>query len=225
MLLLGVDEAGRGCVIGPLIIVGVLVDAEGQVRLLEIGVRDSKLLTRSQREVLAPMIRDIALRVCIEEVSPSDIDEVVMKGRRLHKLNRLEARRMAAIVEELKPDVAVVDAADVRPERFKQHIIENLSSPLELVSEHKADENYPVVSAASIIAKVVRDRKVDGLKSTYGDFGSGYMGDRRTKEFLLNLARTCKDYPDFIRRSWKPARLAKRLGNTKQTRLDEKAKC
>ncbi|UCD96644.1 MAG: ribonuclease HII [Candidatus Bathyarchaeota archaeon] len=225
MLLLGVDEAGRGCVIGPLIIAGVLVDTEGQMKLLELGVRDSKLLSRSQREVIVPMIEEAALRICIQEVSPSDIDEVVMRGRRLHKLNRLEARRMATIVEKLRPDVAVVDAADVRPERFKQHILENLSSPLELVSEHNADRNYPIVSAASLIAKVDRDRKVARLKATYGDFGSGYMGDGKTKEFLLNLARTCKEYPDFIRCSWKPARLAKRLGKTKQIGLDEKVRC
>ncbi len=217
--ILGVDEAGRGCVMGPLVVAGVLIDERGQARLLELGVKDSKLLSRRKREHLAEEIRQIAINTHIIKLPPSEIDKAVSNRRKLHKLNRLEAKTMAMVIEALKPDIAIVDASDVLASRYGQHIEECLSFNVQVVSEHKADTNYPVVSAASIIAKVERDRNIDELKAQHGDFGSGYMSDPKTSTFLKALARRQAAYPNFVRRSWKPARVAKTNARMKQTRL------
>lgn len=116
---------------------------------------------------------------------------------------------MAKIIEALKPDVAYVDAADVLEERFKNHIQEGLSFKAKIVAEHKADRTYVVVSAASIIAKVERDREIAALIGEYGDFGSGYLADSRTMRFLRQWLQTHGEYPDCVRKSWKPAKQAK----------------
>ncbi len=221
MRVLGVDEAGRGCVIGPLVVAGVLVDERDQAKFLDLGVKDSKLLSRRRREQLAKEIRQIAFNTYVIEIPPAEIDKAVNTRRKLHKLNRLEAQTMARIIDELRPDVAIVDASDVLTDRYKQHILECLCFPVQVISEHKADKNYPVVSAASIIAKVERDRNIDALKARYGDFGSGYMTDAKTAVFLETLARIYDIYPDFVRRSWKPAKTAKADAKSKQMELQE----
>lgn len=219
MRILGVDEAGRGCVIGPLVIAGVLIDERSQLELLKLGVKDSKLLSRRQRELLAKEIKQIAIDTYMVKLLPAEIDKAVNSQRKLHKLNRLEARTMAEVIDALRPDVAIVDASDVLANRYKHHIKECLSFPVQVISEHKADRNYPVVSAASIIAKVERDCDIDKLKSQHGDFGSGYMADSKTAVFLETLARRSSVYPDFIRRSWKPAKAAKANAKMKQIKL------
>ena len=160
MLVAGIDEAGRGCVIGPLVVAGVAVQVENLQCLVELGVKDSKLLTAKKREALYPEILKLTVNHHIIKVPPAQIDKVVRSERRLHKLNRLEAQTMAKILEALKPDEAYVDAADVMAERFGNHIQECLKNKTKIVSEHKADLNYPIVSAASIIAKVERDREI-----------------------------------------------------------------
>jgi ribonuclease HII len=126
---------------------------------------------------------------------------------------------MAEMIERLEPDVAIVDAADVLSARFRCHIIELLSHPVQVISEHRADRNYPVVSAASIVAKVERDHHIDFLRNRFGDFGSGYMSDPKTKTFLEELAERCTTYPDFVRASWKPARIARANARMKQVKL------
>jgi ribonuclease HII len=65
------------------------------------------------------------------KLSPAEIDKVVERGRKLHRLNRLEAQAMAKVIEQLKPDIAYVDASDVLEERFKQHILEYLPFKVE----------------------------------------------------------------------------------------------
>jgi len=219
MKILGLDEAGRGCVMGPLVVGGVLIEEKRQSELARLGVKDSKLLSSVRREQLAEKIRQIALDTHIIKLFPAEIDKVVESRRRLHKLNRLEAQTMAKIIEELKPDIAIVDAPDVLTDRYKDHITECLSFSLQVISEHKADKNHPVVSAASIIAKVERDSSIEALKTKYGDFGSGYMSDPKTRAFLENLAAKQGEYPHFVRRSWKPAKTAKANAKRKQTRL------
>jgi ribonuclease HII len=219
--IMGVDEAGRGCVLGPLVVAGVLMHLESVSRLVELGVKDSKLLSPRRREFLAKEIKKVAVSTHTVELSPAEIDVAVNTRKRLFKLNRLEARAMAEAIQALKPDLAVVDASDVVAERFKHHIVECLDSPVHVISEHRADRNYPVVSAASIIAKVERDHIVDGLRTQHGDFGSGYMSDSKTVNFLRMLARESDEYPDFVRRSWKPARIAKAEAKWKQTPLVE----
>ena len=221
MRILGVDEAGRGCVMGPLVIAGVLIDESSQPKLLELGVKDSKLLSRRRREQLAKEIKQIAIDTHIVKLSPAEIDKAVNRRKKLYKLNRLEAKTMAKVIEALRPDVAIVDASDVLADRYKQHITECLPFQVQVISEHKADKNYPVVSAASIIAKVERDHNIDMLKARYGDFGSGYMTDLKTTTFLKTLAKKYGKYPDFVRCSWKPAKTAKANAKMKQTKLYE----
>ncbi|MEM3703169.1 MAG: ribonuclease HII [Candidatus Bathyarchaeia archaeon] len=219
MLVAGVDDAGRGSIIGPLIIAGILIDEKDLPKLVQLGVKDSKLLSPSRRETLAVEIKRIAQKHAVVKLSPAEIDKVVEKGKKLHKLNRLEAQAMAKVIELLKPDVAYVDASDVLEERFKQQIIECLPLKVKIISEHKADRKYPVVSAASIIAKVERDREIAELKAKYGDFGCGYPTDSKTVEFLRLCLKSLGEYPEFVRKSWRPAKKIKIENNSWQTRL------
>lgn len=202
----GVDDAGRGPIIGPLVIAGVLI-AEHQGRdFSSIGVRDSKLLTPETRTQLAGKIRSLAAKVSLVQVEPKEIDEVVLHGKKFRKLNFLEAKLMAQVISELGPEEAYVDASDVKEERFKETILEFLPAELKkirIVSEHHADRTYPVVSAASIIAKVRRDEVAASLRREYGDFGSGYITDARTLDFLRDWRRTHDGYPPIVRLSWK----------------------
>jgi ribonuclease HII len=219
MSVAGVDDAGRGSVIGPLVIAGVLMKEEDLPKLVQLGVRDSKLLSPHRREKLALEIRRIVQRYSVIKLSPQEIDDVVEKGRKLHRLNRLEAQAMARVIDTLKPDMAYVDASDVLEERFKQHILEELPFKVEIVSEHKADRNYPIVSAASIIAKVERDEAIEELKRVHGDFGSGYPSDPRTISFLQYCLKKSGEYQDFVRKSWKPAKKAKSEAAARQAKL------
>ena len=219
MLVAGVDDAGRGSVIGPLVIAGILIDEKELSKLVQLGVKDSKLLSPSKRESLAIEIKRVAQKHVVIKLSPAEIDKVVEKGRKLHKLNRLEAQAMAKVIEILKPDIAYVDASDVLEERFKQQILEYLPFKVEIVSEHRADRKYPVVSAASIIAKVERDKAIAELKAKYGDFGCGYPTDPKTLEFLRRCLEDFKEYPEFVRKSWKPAKKIKLENSSQQTKL------
>ncbi|MFQ5758840.1 MAG: ribonuclease HII [Candidatus Bathyarchaeia archaeon] len=219
MRIAGVDDAGRGAVIGPLVIAGVLIEDKDLPRLTDMGVKDSKRLSSDKREFLAMKIKALAIERHVVKLSPEEIDKVVMTGRKLHRLNRLEAQTMAKVIEALKPEVAYVDASDVLADRFGRHIAEELSFKVKIVSEHKADEKYPVVSAASIIAKVERDRAVSRLRQKYGNFGCGYPRDPKTLEFLEKWINESGFYPDFVRKSWKPAKRLKKEAASKQKRI------
>jgi ribonuclease HII len=219
MLIAGVDEAGRGCVIGPLVIAGVAVKVENLHLLSELGVKDSKLLTPKKREELYPEIIRLTEKYQTIMVLPYQIDKAVESARKLHKLNRLEAQAMAQVIEALKPDEVYVDAADTVEHRFRNHIQECLKIKTRIISKHKADQIFPVVSAASIIAKVERDREIASLRLEYGDFGSGYLTDPKTMIFLKRLLEKNGEYPSFVRKSWKPAKRAKNERGTLQKKL------
>ena len=219
MLVAGVDEAGRGCVIGPLVVAGIAVRSENLQLLAELGVKDSKLLTAKKREALYPEIIKLTENHHIIKVPPAQIDKVVRSSRVLHKLNRLEAQIMAKIIEALKPDEAYVDAADVLEDRFGYHISECLKCKTKIISQHKADRTFPVVSAASIVAKVERDGEIAKLRLKYGDFGSGYLTDDKTMVFLKKLLDGKGDFPSFVRKSWKPAQKVKSEYGTIQQKL------
>ncbi len=205
MLLAGVDDAGRGAVIGPLVIAGILVDETALGELERLGVKDSKLLSRAEREAKASEIEKVALKVVYKVIPPQEIDAHV-KASRGEGLNVLEAKKMAEIIGELKPDVAYVDASDVLEERFAKWIRENLPENLNvsIVSKHKADRIFPVVSAAAILAKVKRDSFIDELSKRLGvDLGSGYPHDPKTVRFLRE---NILSLPDFVRKSWDTVR-------------------
>ena len=188
--------------IGPLVIAGVLVEEENVSRLKELGVRDSKTLPAAKREKLAVEIREVAVESHLIELSPGILDEVVHRAPKLKRLNYLEATTMADVIEKLRPEVAYVDASDVVPERFGRDILSRLTYRPRIVSEHYADSTYPVVSAASILAKVMRDQRISELRDVYGDFGSGYSTDDRTIRFLEQYYRVKREFPPIVRHSW-----------------------
>ncbi|KYH36743.1 MAG: hypothetical protein AYL28_005960 [Candidatus Bathyarchaeota archaeon B23] len=203
MRVAGVDDAGRGCVIGPLVVAGALFEEGDVERLRVIGVQDSKALTPGRRERLAEEIEGIALDCAYFEIPPRAIDRVVERGVRLRRLNYLEAMAMAYVIRELKPDRVYVDASDINAERFGEHILSALREKPHIISEHEADARYPVVAAASILAKVRRDDIIRRLREHYGDFGSGYPHDPKTVRFLEEwFSRHPDGCPPFIRGSW-----------------------
>ncbi len=202
-LLGGVDEAGRGCLLGPLVVAGVSASAQEARALKELGVKDSKKLSPKRRETLYPQILKISSRVYWAEISPNEIDAVVTRGRKLRKLNYLEAVYFAKVIDKLGAQKVTVDASDVIPERFGHDIARNLAAECKIVALHKADRDYPVVSAASIVAKVLRDREVEVLKEAHGDFGSGYPSDPVTRSFFMEWVRKGEPLPECVRKSWK----------------------
>jgi ribonuclease HII len=168
-----------------------------------LGIIDSKLLTPNKRQRLSYAIKRVALKYSLLTFQPSEIDRVVLKGKRLHKLNWLEAKAMAKIISSLKPEIAYIDAADVNEIRFGKQIREMLPFEINIISEHKADVKYAVVSAASILAKVHRDEAINKLRARYGDLGSGYSSDLKTRQFLTHWVAERNSLPDFVRKSWK----------------------
>ncbi|AEH23941.1 ribonuclease HII [Pyrococcus yayanosii] len=218
MKVAGIDEAGRGPVLGPLVIVAVVVDEKKMTELEGIGVRDSKALTPKKREKLFERILSMVDDYSIVLVEPPEIDA------RAGTMNELEVEKFAQALNSLKvkPDVVYVDSADVRSERFGLALREKLAFDAKVVSEHKADAKYPVVSAASILAKVIRDREIEKLKLEYGDFGSGYPSDPRTRAFLEDYYRRHGDFPPMVRRTWKTVKeIEKQLGRKGQLTLDQ----
>ena len=199
----GADEAGRGCLLGPLVVAGVAVSSGGARALKELGVRDSKTLTPGRREALFPEIVRVASHVHWESIQPPEIDEVVFRGRKLRKLNYLEAIYFAKVIDRLGADRVTVDASDVIPARFRDDITRNMKSRCKVVALHKADRDFPVVSAASIVAKVQRDREVDRLREIHGDFGSGYPSDPTTRAFFAERMKKGRPLPPYARKSWK----------------------
>ncbi len=218
MQVCGVDDAGRGPVIGPLVIAGICLEESKIEDLRALGVRDSKVLTAAVRSHLSKEIRGLVDDLHVVELEAYELDRIVNRAPKFQRLNRLEARAMAKVIERLKPDVAYVDSSDTRTERFKNDILECLSFRPRLISEHKADVNYPVVSAASILAKVRRDQRILQIQEYYGDFGSGYVTDPKTLRFLRNYFQDKGDFPPIVRRSWKTLRHIVR--DLTQTRLD-----
>ena len=218
-LIAGVDDAGRGPIIGPLVIAGVLFPEDQQETLRGMGVRDSKLLTPELRTRLDIKIRSAARKVSLVEAQPKEIDEFVLHGGRLRKLNFLEAKMMANVLSDLSAEEAYVDASDVNEARYAASIREFLPDQLrgmKMFSEHHADRTFPVVSAASIVAKVRRDSLVEGLRKEYGDFGSGYMTDPKTMSFLRGWRQSHTAYPPIVRMSWKTIReLEAEIGQTR----------
>ena len=199
----GVDDAGRGCIIGPLVLAGVAVEESKLSELVEIGVRDSKTLSPAARARLYPLIKDLAYKVVSVKVPPEEVDKYVARRKKFIRLNLLEAEAAAKVIEELEADLVYVDAPDTDPERFKRNVVALLRRKVEVISEHEADKTYPIVSAASIIAKFERDAEIARLRERYGDFGSGYPADPTTIAFLRDWLAKHGETPPFARKTWK----------------------
>lgn len=199
----GVDEAGKGPVIGPMCVAGVLMDATGIEALDRMGVKDSKRLTPKRREILAEEIKKISLDFFILEVSPFQIDEY----RKVMTMNEVMVECYSKVLEQLRPHHAFVDAADVIAKRFGENIKRRYNGEITIISEHKADATYPVVSAASILAKVHRDMLVKQMGDRLGeDIGSGYPADPKTIRFLETWVRKHGYLPDIARHSWETSK-------------------
>lgn len=185
---------------GPMVVAAVMVENDRALKRLK--VKDSKLLTRGRREELAIEIRKIAA-VEVTVISAAEIDEFM--GR--ETLNALEVALFAGLIDRLRPDRVFVDAADVVEERFGRNIAERIACRPEMVCSHHADAKYPVVSAASIVAKVIRDQAMDVIQEAFGrPIGSGYAHDRITIGFIQDWLKENGSLPPHVRGSWKTAK-------------------
>ncbi|MGD8300291.1 MAG: ribonuclease HII [Nitrosopumilaceae archaeon] len=198
MQVCGVDDAGRGSMLGPLVIAGISLDKTKLRKLSALGVKDSKQLTPIKRKELYKKIIAIVDDYYVAKISPKSIDNSVKK----HGLNLLEAKYMAKVVSKLNSDTSFVDSCDVNPKRFGKEI-SRLSNNKKIRSYHHADSKFIIVSAASILAKVTRDRAIERLRKNH-DVGSGYPSDRKTINFVKKYYKSEKTMPIFVRKSWKP---------------------
>jgi ribonuclease HII len=205
MLILGIDDAGRGPVIGPMVLAGCLIDDKTAKYFKNLGVTDSKVLTHKRREMLAEKIREKAETFEIVIISAPEIDQSNTDGT---KLNEVEAIACASIINKINKGFGkisvIVDCPSVSILKWTDYLktkIENLSN-LEISCEHKADKNHIAVSAASILAKCIREKEMGKIKEIYGDgIGSGYCSDPATQKFLEKYATKHKDKGIF-RKSW-----------------------
>ncbi len=210
--IVGIDEAGRGPVIGPLVICGAMIEASKEHKLKEIGARDSKELTALQRERLFDEILKLVKNHKIIIIQPHEIDIAVESDT--DNLNWLEARKSAEIINTLKPKIAYLDCPSTNIAKYTSYIEKLLNIDTRLIAEHKADAKYPVVSAASILAKVTRDAEIEKIKHKIGqNFGSGYPSDPMTQDFLK---KNFKKYPEIFRKSWASWQHAHQAGGQKR---------
>jgi ribonuclease HII len=195
MKLVGIDEAGRGSVIGPLVVCGVALE-EDRIKYLErLGLKDSKKISPKRRMVLSRKIRKIAAHHLVK-ISAQDIDLLRSKDVNLNQIEKIAFRK---IIGDSNPDISIIDCIDVKPERLKGEI-ESYSSNMEVVTEHKAEDKYALVAAASIVAKVERDSEIAKIRKDFKNIGSGYPSDPKTIKFLKNIPY--EELPPFVRRSW-----------------------
>ncbi len=207
---LGVDDAGRGPLVGPMLLAGVLVDEKKQKELKKIGCKDSKQLTAKERESLFGQIKEISLGYHIVATSPTEIDNRTNVGL---NLNRIEAIKTAEIINEILKTtnslegeiVIVVDCPSPNTTEWRNYLlkyIEESEKNVLIKCEHKADVNHVECSAASILAKVTRDSEIEKIKKQIGiDFGSGYPSDPATIEFLEKHSKEFKNHGIF-RKTW-----------------------
>ncbi|MBM3904870.1 MAG: ribonuclease HII [Thaumarchaeota archaeon] len=200
MLVCGVDEAGRGSMLGPLVVAAIAIEKSKISELEKIGVKDSKKLSPKMRETLYKKIIKIVDDYQISKATPKQIDLAVNQ----HKLNNLELIHMAKVITKLQPSISYVDSCDVNATRFGKEIAKITHSKIK--SYHHADSKFVVVSAASIIAKVTRDRAIARLAKKH-HVGSGYPSDSKTVSFVKNWFLQNGNLPDYVRKSWAPVKL------------------
>jgi ribonuclease HII len=185
-----------------MVIAGVVIDKKDEKKLVRFGVKDSKELSPRRREELAKQIEDIARNIVILRVQACKIDSYRAKGI---NLDRIEAMKMAEIIDICNGSKIFVDSLEQNSKKFKQLILSFLKDKkVDLVVENYLDESVPVVSAASIIAKVNRDEAIEEIKKREGfDFGVGYSHDSRSIEFVKKLIKERKGkLPPYVRQSW-----------------------
>jgi ribonuclease HII len=189
----GIDEAGRGPLIGPMVMAILCGDRK---ELENIGVADSKKLSPRRRERLYLDLK--AFKQAYVIIEPSEIDSYV-EHKKLNEMEEIYAKKLISRAPE--GAIVYVDSFDVNEARLQSKLRANANN--EIICRHKADEIYPSVSAASIIAKVLRDREIEKLHGEYGDFGSGYPADPRTIGFVENAIKNGNNIDKIVRHQWK----------------------
>src|SRR3989338_8589740 len=207
----------KGPCIGSLFIAGVMIDENMDDKLRAIGVKDSKLLSHKRRVELEKEIRKIAKDVMIIKVMPEEIDAAVDSGDGFN-LNWLEARKQAEIINELKPDRAIIDCPSPNISKYTEYLTKLLDNKdVGLVVEHKADKNFPSVAAASIVAKVEREKEVNEIEKMVDEsIGSGYVSNKICQRFIKD---NFEKYPKIFRKSWSTWKNHDHM--KKQAKLDE----
>ncbi|MEK6894985.1 MAG: ribonuclease HII [Nanoarchaeota archaeon] len=208
MFKLGIDDAGRGPVIGPMVLAGVLIDDKHEKELVRLGVKDSKQLTPKRREFLVDKIKEVAETFEIVVITPNEIDGLEEVNLNRTKLNELEAHAAAKIINTInkgfKEIEVIIDCPSVSLVKWGDYLkrhVDNLSN-LNFKVEHKADVNHLAVSAASIIAKSVREKEMDKLREKYGnEIGSGYCHDPNTIKFLEKYSEKY-EHDGIFRKTW-----------------------
>lgn len=203
MLIAGVDEAGRGPAIGPMVLAVAVVSSEKEDVLHELGARDSKLIPEPERERLYPLMKQNLSHFATYHLSAPEMDALMERD----SLNEIEAMKIGSLLNDLptKPELVYVDSPDPLASNFARRIENYLSYKPKIIAEHKADVNYPIVSAASILAKVERDEVIKNLQKQYdsfGDIGSGYSHDERTINFLKKYLNMHQVLPECARQKW-----------------------
>ena len=204
-LKLGIDDSGRGPVIGPMILAGCLIDEEIEKEFKKLGVKDSKLLTPKRREVLAELVKEKAITF---EITITHPDEITQRNHSGVNLNTLEAIKAAEIINKINKGLSevlvIVDCPSPNIKAWQgtlERYIHNKSN-LIIKCEHKADKNHLACSAASIIAKHIREKEIAKIKEKIGkDFGSGYVHDPKTCEFLEKYSEQHKK-DGIFRETW-----------------------
>lgn len=203
MLIAGVDEAGRGPALGPMVLAVAQIEAEEEPLLHEAGARDSKLIPEPERGRLYPLMKETLHDFGTLHLHPSEMDALMES----ESLNEIEAMKIGVLLNALKtkPEIVYVDSPDPVASHFGRRIHQYLSFSPKIIAEHKADVNYPVVSAASILAKVERDAEIKKLQAqfhSFGNIGSGYSHDERTIAFIRAYVKQFNALPDCARKRW-----------------------
>jgi len=198
MLIAGIDEAGRGPVLGPMVMAIYVIDSSKNNELKKIGVKDSKLLTKRQRDIFYKKIKKIAKEYHSIQISANEID----KQREKDSLNYIEIKLAVKLINKLKhrPEYIYVDCPQTSTEKYKDKLYSLIDYDTKLIVENKADVNYLVVGAASIIAKVERDKELWKYEKDLGfKIGCGYPHDEITIKAIKEIEKT---RPEIIRKSW-----------------------
>lgn len=221
MIVAGIDESGKGPVIGPMCIAIVILDEGGEKELERTGIKDSKLLSPKKRKQLIQIIKETALEEKYLMIPADEIDKMRTEGI---NMNKIVVNSMGELIKKTKKkaDLYIADAADVNPRRFQKRLAPYIPSKAKLLCEHKADTKYIPVAAASIIAKVERDNQIEKLREKHGEIGSGYPNDPLTINFLKKTIEKEGKYPLFVRKTWKTAQRIKK--ETQQTKIKKFSK-
>lgn len=195
-LVAGIDEAGRGPVLGSLFISIVVADEDAIAQMKKLGVKDSKMVSHPKRVALSREIKKLANGYETIKVVPHEIDTSKLN------LNDLETAKMAQLINKFRPEKIIVDCPTVNTKAFAAFLQTLLQYKPEIIAENKADVNHTVVGAASILSKVAREDEVELLRKKWGDFGSGYPSDERTIAWLKDYYKKHNSFPEIARKKW-----------------------